>query len=142
MGIIKLKTMLLIQHKGRLLVSKGHDKVKRQNFYRLLGGSVEFTETAETGIRREVMEELQSEINDLKLIGVIENIFRFQGKSGHEIDFLFCGDLANSALFEQDHIPLNERYGEFFADWVPAEDVVERGVPLYPPYNYQILIPS
>ena len=38
--------VLGIAKKGnKILVSEGHDKVKKQSFYRCLGGGIEFLET-------------------------------------------------------------------------------------------------
>jgi ADP-ribose pyrophosphatase YjhB (NUDIX family) len=106
--MVELKAMCLFRQDEKLLVSKGFDSVKQRNFYRLLGGHVEFGETAEAGIRREIAEELGSEIENLKLLAVIENIFTYEGKESHEIDYLFSGDLGNKALYMQDRIPVSE----------------------------------
>jgi hypothetical protein len=83
---------------------------------------------------------LQSDILDLKSISVIENIFTYQGKRGHEIDYLFSGRLSKSESTTQNHIPLNEPYGEFFAEWVPAVEIAKNKTPLYPPYDYKQLL--
>jgi ADP-ribose pyrophosphatase YjhB (NUDIX family) len=139
---IEVKAMVLLQNNGRILVSKGFDKVKQQVFYRLLGGSVEFGETAEQAVRRELLEEVDSEIADLKLIDVIENIYFYQGIQGHEIDYLYTGTLLKTELTEQNPIPLREEYGDwgFFAEWIPVQDTTKTGVPLYPPYDYISLL--
>jgi NADH pyrophosphatase NudC (nudix superfamily) len=63
-GKIRIKAMCLFYKDGKVLVSKGFDKVKNENFYRVLGGSVNFFETGEAGVRREIQEELLSEVEN------------------------------------------------------------------------------
>ncbi|HKY79319.1 MAG TPA: NUDIX domain-containing protein [Anaerolineales bacterium] len=134
---IELKAMVLIRNNGDLLVSKGFDEIKQSFFYRLLGGHVEFFETAEQAVRREIMEEIGSELENLKLIGVIENLFTYQGKRGHEIDYLFSGRLTLAELLKQRRFRLQEDDGEFWAEWVAAVEIFSGSIPLYPPYDYQ-----
>lgn len=134
---IELKAVVLIQNDGRVLVSKGFDKVKQQPFYRLLGGHVEFTEAAESAVRREILEEIGSEIEGLKLVGVIENIFTHHGEQGHEIDYLYTGTLTRVELYEQNPIRQQED-GEFqYAEWVPIKEILGGEIPLYSPYDYK-----
>jgi 8-oxo-dGTP pyrophosphatase MutT (NUDIX family) len=40
------------------LVAHGHDSVKSEDFYRPLGGGIEFGELSEAALRREIKEEL------------------------------------------------------------------------------------
>jgi ADP-ribose pyrophosphatase YjhB (NUDIX family) len=136
---IELKAMILIRNDNKILASKGFDKEKQEIFYRLLGGHIEFQESAETAIRREIMEEINSEINKLKLISIIENIFTYQGNPGHEIDYLYKGRLSNTSLYVQNPIPLQEE-GEFqTADWIPIQKFISKQFPLYPPFDYKSL---
>ncbi len=62
-------------------------------FHRLIGGSVELGETHQEAIVREVDEELGARIVDLRHLGVVENIFRYNGELGHEIVALYSGTL-------------------------------------------------
>jgi len=128
--------MCVIAHKGRILTSIGHDNVRNEDFYRLLGGSLHFGETAEQGVRREMREELHSEIEDLKLLTVIENIFIYNGEPGHEIVFLFWGELANKGIYEQEKIHIVEDNYEFDAVWISTADISEQKIRLYPEFNY------
>lgn len=140
MATIEIKAMCLIQNKGKVLASKGLDHEKSQYFYRLLGGHVEFQETAEAAIRREILEEISSGIDDLKLITIIENIFTYNGKPGHEIDYLYTGSLTRVDLYEQNPIPLQEE-GDFqTAEWIPIEQISNGQIPLYPPFDYEELL--
>ena len=83
---------------GAILVAPGFDRVKEQRFYRPLGGEIEFGELAEDAARREIREELGAEIDDLRLLGVFENIFTFLGHSGHELVWVYEGAFADPSF--------------------------------------------
>ena len=42
---------------------------------------------------REIREEIEAEITDLELLGILESIFTLEGQLGHEIVFVYQGDL-------------------------------------------------
>ncbi|MEU7874899.1 NUDIX domain-containing protein [Dactylosporangium sp. NPDC049140] len=87
-----------------LLVFEYHDATKHQTFYRPLGGGIEFGETAEAAVHREMREELGVGLLDVRLLGVLENIFQAFGGAGHEIVFVFGCRLADAALYERDAV--------------------------------------
>lgn len=128
--------MCLFVHDGKTLVSKGYDPVKGQAFYRVLGGGVNFFETAEEGVRREIQEELQSGIEDLVFLTVTENIFTYLGKKGHEVVFMYSGDLTRKELYDAETIPIVEETHENEAVWVPIDEILRGTVPLYPNLDY------
>lgn len=134
---IKVKAMCLFHNDGKILASKDFDSVKKQYFYRVLGGHVEFHEICEDTVRREIMEEIQSEIDNLKFLQVLESIFIYEGKKGHEIVFLYVGELRNKDLYKQKIIPITENNQTLNAEWVPIPDILQGDVPLYPSFDYQ-----
>ena len=134
---ITIKAMCLFQNNGKILVTKGFDDVKNKHFYRVVGGTVEFSETAEQGIRREVQEELNSDLENLELVDVIENIFTFQDKQGHEIVFLYIGELTRKELYEQKIVRIIEPTYEIEAEWIVLDDIIAGKVPLYPKFDYK-----
>ncbi len=135
---IMVKAMCLIEHEGKLLLCKGHDKVKNETFFRVLGGSANFGEKCEEAVRREIREELNSEIENLRFITVIENIFTYEKEEGHEIVFLYKGDLSNKEIYKKKIVPLADTE-EFPAEWVSISDILEGKVILYPSFNYREL---
>lgn len=64
-----------------------------RGYHRLIGGSVELGESFRDAIVREVDEELGARIHGLEHVGIVENIFRFNGEIGHEIVALYSGSL-------------------------------------------------
>lgn len=133
---------LLIDENQKVLVGKGYDNVKKENFYRVLGGSLNFGETAEDGIRREILEELNCKIDKLKLLEVIENLFEYEGKKGHEIVFLFAGEVSNKELKKQNIIHIVEDRYEYDAEWVSIKNILKRETILYPAFDYKKLLRS
>ena len=75
----------VFSHNGRILAAEGHDPLKRQPFYRPLGGAIEFGETRRKRLRRELHEELGATVAGLRYLGTLENIFTYDGQRGHEI---------------------------------------------------------
>lgn len=130
--------MCLVERDGKLLLCKGYDKVKNETFFRFIGGTVNFGENTEEAVRREIKEELDSDIENLHFLTVIESIFTYEGKKSHEIVFLYKGDLYSQEIYKKKFIPIADAE-EFPAEWVPISDVLEGKVILYPSFNYRKL---
>ena len=119
-------------HQSKILVAEGYDPKKDQTFYRPLGGGIEFGERSDETIRREMLEELDAEVADLKYLGTFENIFVFNGNPGHEIIRVYDGRLVNSGLYEQAEMSGHEAgAGEFKVVWRSLDEFSQQ-IPLYP----------
>ncbi len=135
---IRVSAMCLIEHKGKLLLCNGYDSVKKEKFLRVIGGGVDFGEKAEDAVRREVKEELGSDLENLKFITVLENVFVYKGERGHEVVFLYKGDLTNKDIYNAEKVPILDRQDDFRdTEWISISDVLENKVILYPPFNYK-----
>lgn len=77
-----------------MLVFRGEDS--GAEFYRPLGGGIEFGETAEQALRREFAEEVAMPLGRVRLLGVLENRFELAGVPGHEIVFVFAAELSGA----------------------------------------------
>lgn len=92
--------------------------MKQQYFYRPLGGEVHPGETAKEALIREIHEELNQEISDLRLLGVLENLFVLEGVTGHEIVFVYDAKFIDDSIYEQACLSGREDNGEVFeATW-------------------------
>ncbi len=121
----------LFVHQGRLLVSEAYDPTKRQHFYRPLGGAIEFGELGEAALRREIREEVNAEITDIRFLGIIENLFTYDGIPGHEIVLVYDATFADPALYERDSFIGDEGGVPFTARWLPPS-AFNDVTPVYP----------
>ena len=109
---------------GALLVSESPDPL----FQRPLGGHVEFGEYALETVHREFREELDRELADVRLLGVLENIFGWQGGTQHEVVFIFSAAFAEADAYEvEEQLILDNPDRRVL--WRPADAV---SPPLYP----------
>jgi 8-oxo-dGTP pyrophosphatase MutT (NUDIX family) len=137
---IRPKAVCVPRRGADILVSAAADSVKSETFYSPLGGGVEFGEPAADAVRREIMEELGAELAQVRLLGVLENIFTYEGRPGHEIVFVFRGWFADASLYERDELRWTESDGtEWVARWMPLEHFAPGGPPLYPTGLYELL---
>ena len=112
MNQIRPLAICVFRNKDRILVFEGSDPIKGETFYRPLGGGIEFGEYGEEAVRREIMEELHTEIKDLNYLGMLENVFVFNGTPGHEIVMVYDGVLVDLRLYDQSVISVIEANGE------------------------------
>lgn len=105
---IRFVAICVFRNGSRILVARGIDKVTQEAFLRPLGGAVEFGERSVDAIRREIREELDAEINDPTRIGMIENVFSYEGQVGHEIVIVFDAQFADRDLYNRECIPIHE----------------------------------
>lgn len=132
---IRPLAICVFRNRGRILVNKGYDPVKDQYFYRPLGGGIEFGETSMDTVCRELMEELNVEVDSESLVylGTVENIFTFNGTPGHEIVMIYDGALKESGLYDQAVIVGEEANGEEIqAVWIGVNEFGDGKSILYP----------
>lgn len=136
MPAIVVKAMLIVRNNGKLLFSRGYDTVKKQAFLRPLGGRIEFDEKGEETIRREMQEELGCDVYDVRFLSVLENLFTYNGKQGHEIVLMYEGKLADESLYKREQFTFKEGDRKVEAGWFSRKDVIREDLCLYPPFDY------
>lgn len=130
---IRVKALAWIEDKDMLFVVRMHDSVKGDDYYRPVGGSVEFGEPSHETVLREVREELNTEIELIASPFVVENHFVCDGKTGHEIDFLFPARFTDLAFYERKSYRLVEANGDVAdALWIPISDCIRGDLRLVP----------
>jgi ADP-ribose pyrophosphatase YjhB (NUDIX family) len=111
---------------GALLVSEAPDG----SFQRPLGGHVEFAEYALDTIHREFGEEIGQRLTDVRLLGVLENIFPWHGSTEHEVVFIFSAAFADPAAYDiEEQVIVDDTEPKSQVLWRPADAV---SPPLYP----------
>jgi ADP-ribose pyrophosphatase YjhB (NUDIX family) len=108
--------------------------------FRPVGGTIEYGEDSMSAVIREVKEEINQEIFDAKLLGIIENIFPYYGDVGHEFDFIYEAKLVNTTAYEKDVFQGVEGENTFIAVWMKLSDFMENtSYKLVPDGLYEIL---
>jgi ADP-ribose pyrophosphatase YjhB (NUDIX family) len=126
--VIKAMAMIQRPSDGAWLVSQHSDPAETP-FQRPLGGHVEFGEYALDTVRREFGEEIGQELADVRLIGVLENIFRTDDGPHHEIVFMYRAAFADPTAYEIDEQDIRDEVGRTRVIWRPRDATAP---PLYP----------
>lgn len=132
---IRPLAICLFLRRGRLLASVGEDPASGETFYRPLGGAIEFGETSAQTIVREIHEELNAAVTNLRYLGSLENIFTYDGQPGHEIIMVYDGSFVDRMLYDAPELRGHEQDidEDFRAVWLSHEALTREGAPpLYP----------
>jgi 8-oxo-dGTP pyrophosphatase MutT (NUDIX family) len=130
---IRVLALGVFRSGSRILAGEGYDALKDEHFFRPLGGAIEFGESSLDALRREIREEIQAEITNIRYLGMFENIFTFEGRPGHEIILIFNAEFADRSLYqktlitgmEDDEMPVR-------AVWLDLSQPANANYPLYP----------
>jgi len=120
---IRVLVGVIIKNGSKILVVPGIDQKKDEFFYRLIGGGVEFGEKLEEALRREIKEEIGSGLENISYLGFLENIFVYEGKNGHEIFFIYQGDLKNKEIYNKEEMPILDSQMEAKAIWASIDEL-------------------
>lgn len=120
-GEIRVLALGIILRGDRVFISEGYDPVKQQTFYRAMGGGVDFGETSIEALQREFQEEIQAELTNIKYLGCMENLFTFNGKSGHEILFVYECDFVDSKFYQLAELTFAEGERKKRALWIQID---------------------
>ena len=123
--------LALIEKNGKILACAGTDLVKKRKHYRLIGGGIDFGESASAALRREIREELDLAILKPELLTVTENIFTFNGLPGHEIIFLYRVRFKSKKAYQRELFPVLDSKRGHQALWVDPKTL--GGKKIYPP---------
>ena len=123
----------MFRNGNRILVGDAYDGVKQQLYYCPLGGGIQFGETSDIALRREIREELECEIRHPHLLGVLESLFTLEGEPGHEIVFVYEAELENVSLYETERLVATESDGKpFRVLWIDLGAVGPDTPPIFP----------
>ncbi len=132
---IKTKALCVFRNGEKILVYERYDPTKRKRFYRPIGGGIDFGELGRDAMVREVREELGADVTDVRFLGVLENLFTYAGRAGHEIVLMYDARFEDESLYERTSLEAYEEAGDrhFEATWKSLEYFRSAGsLPLYP----------
>jgi ADP-ribose pyrophosphatase YjhB (NUDIX family) len=125
--VVKAMVVIRRPRDGALLVSEGTGPAG-ERFHRPLGGHVEFGEFALDTVHREFREEIGQALTDVRLAGVLENLFDWAGARQHEIVFVFTAAFADEDAYEIPEQWILDADNPSRVIWRPAD----AACPLYP----------
>lgn len=117
---------------GDVFVEELYDTTAGERFYRPVGGGIEYGEASTDALRREFNEELDVEIDLVDYLGTIENVFTYEGTSGHEVAIVH--EIALPPAFAG-ALPVEGKEDDgttYTADWQTLSTIATENVPLYP----------
>ena len=115
---------------NKLLVSEGFDNVKKETFYRCLGGGIEFLEKSTDALKREFKEEINIDIVIKNLLGISENIFTYEGKNAHELVFYYNINILGKD-YKEEYVVTDDN-GQTKAVWIDINEFKNGNKILYP----------
>lgn len=115
---------------NKLLVSEGFDNVKKQTFYRCLGGGIEFLEKSTDALEREFKEEITIDIVIKDFLGISENIFTFEGKRAHELILFYSIEISDEN-YQAEYKVIDDNSASI-AKWIDINEFKNKKKILYP----------
>ncbi|OIO52808.1 MAG: hypothetical protein AUJ11_00300 [Parcubacteria group bacterium CG1_02_44_65] len=115
--------LLVVIKNNKILVINTHDFKKNEDFYRLVGGGIDFGETGIEALKREVKEEINAEIKNIKYLGLIENIFNYEGKEMHEIALVYKAEFKDKEIYGKKEIKILDSRKPQKAYWLDKKIV-------------------
>ncbi len=129
---IRPLAMCIFRRGDKILAAEHFDTATQLQFYRPVGGGIEFGEYAADAVVREISEELHAKVHDVRFLFVLENIFTYQDKPGHEIAFVFDARFTDETLYAQPVLQGDENGSPFRAVWLSVQELHSSNRPLYP----------
>lgn len=121
----------IVIHNGKVLLHHAAG----EHFWVVPGGRAEMGECAEDTVRREMREELSTEVEVLRLLWFVENFFTYDGRAYHEISLYFLVRFAaGSRLLELETFESVDTGTPLYFRWFPVDEASLAGLPLVPSF--------
>jgi ADP-ribose pyrophosphatase YjhB (NUDIX family) len=118
--VFQSRAASIIIHDNKVLFQKVNDN---NNLWFIPGGRVEFNESAEQTIDRELVEEFGVSAIRKELVWIVENFVQFSNKHIHEVAWFFIVTLSNDELiFDQINVFSGVEPG-FINKWIPLDEI-------------------
>ena len=105
--IIRDRKILVCQTRGR-------------DYFFLPGGHIEFGETMQEALNREISEEMGAKVVRANFIGGVENLFQQDATQKHEISFVFQAEIDSKEVVSiEDHITFS---------WLAMDEFIDSNV--------------
>lgn len=128
---VRAISVALLVRGGKVLLERYPATDAHGMFLRAPGGGIEFGESADAAVRREIAEELGARVETATPMGVTENIFDVAGRAGHEIVHVFAIRSPElESLAPDARLPVRDSHTT--VGWVDVASLREGTIPVYP----------
>ena len=129
---IRPVAICVIEDAGRLFVFGGSDPLTGRDYYRPLGGEIEFGELGADCVARELREEIGAELADITYLGLIENRFSLAGVEAHQLMLVYWAKLLDLQRYQGRPVQVQEGRETFVACWMPRTEFESGAARLVP----------
>jgi 8-oxo-dGTP pyrophosphatase MutT (NUDIX family) len=110
-GQIRPIATAIIRNRGRILVWDDYDPKTGEVVAVPVAGGIEFGETGAEAVAREVREELGAVTKEARFLGLIEDLFEWNGQQRHELHLVFDVVLDGRSVYDADELEIVEDDG-------------------------------
>ena len=111
-------SVIIIKNKKLLVQKRKNDLV-----WALPGGKVKIMEKTEDAIKREIKEELNVELSNIKIVSVTENFFRVNNEKIHQYIFTYKGDLIDDEYDDLEEFGSVEIEKNVIYRWIKLDEI-------------------
>lgn len=117
-------------------------RTAEEDFWTFPGGRAELGETAETTLKREMLEELGAEVEIVRLLWFVENFFTYAERRYHEVALYFLMQLPpdSSCLTLPGPFYGLEETPKLIFQWFPCQSEMLAALPLQPTFLQTALL--
>ena len=131
--MIRPIAICVIRKGDEILVFEARDSVKKETFYRPLGGGINFGEHSMETVTREMIEEIGAQISPPRHLGILESVFVLNGVPRHELVQVYEASLVDKTLYQAAGFTVREEDGTTLpAMWKSLRDFRTGAAILYP----------
>lgn len=129
---IRVKAYAVFERGRDILVNEVREADGTLIGFRIPGGHVEFGEKAFNTVQRELIEEFGAEAENFQPLPMMESVYVYRGKPGHEVIFLWKAEFKDKSFYERETIQAHEDNGTPFTLFWLDRDKCPEGTEIFP----------